>query len=206
MSLESSEKTKRPYRKRRRAELEQETRWRITEAAVELHGSVGPARTTVKAVAELAGVQRATVYRHFPDDEALFAACSAHWSAEHPMPDLEEWAAIDDPAERLATALAELYLWYEQGEDMLERTTRDAAVVPAMQPVMEEFGGWFGEAADVLMRGRLLRGPRRRRVAAAIGHSLGFGTWRSLTREQGLDRDEAAGLMAGLVAGVSASS
>ena len=69
----------RPYRKHRRAELEQQTRERIVEAAVDLHGSVGPARTTVSGVAERAGVQRATVYRHFPDDESLFAACSAHW-------------------------------------------------------------------------------------------------------------------------------
>ena len=100
---------KRAYRKRRRAEQEEETRLRITEAAVDLHGSVGPARTTVSAIAERAGVQRATVYRHFPDEEALFAACSSHWAALNPPPDPAAWAEIADPDERLRRALSELY-------------------------------------------------------------------------------------------------
>src|ERR1041384_2245606 len=107
---------KRRYRKRRRAELEDGTRRRITEAAVDLHGTLGPARTTVSAVAERAGVQRATVYRHFPDEEALFAACSAHWIAAHPLPDLDAWAQIDDPDECLVVALGESYAWFERGE------------------------------------------------------------------------------------------
>src|SRR5215204_2491067 len=97
MSTQSTETRKRTYRKSRRAELEDETRRRITDAAVELHGSVGPARTTISAVAERAGVQRATVYRHFPDEEALFDACSAHWMAQHPLPDPTAWAKIEDP-------------------------------------------------------------------------------------------------------------
>ena len=92
MSTENQTPPKRRYRKRRRAELEDETRRRITEAAVELHGTVGPARTTISAVAERAGVQRATLYRHFPDEEALFDACSSHWAAQHPLPDLADWA------------------------------------------------------------------------------------------------------------------
>ena len=81
-----------------------------------LHGSVGPARTTISAVAERAGVQRATVYRHFPDEEALFGACSAHWIAANPLPDLAGWAAVEDPDERLRSALSELYAWYDRAE------------------------------------------------------------------------------------------
>src|SRR5688572_25664124 len=96
---------KRPYRMQRRAELEEQTRVRITESTVELHGTVGPAKTTVSAVAERAGVRRSTVYRHFPDEAALFAACSAHWRAAHPPPDLARWAAVREPAERLEAAL-----------------------------------------------------------------------------------------------------
>src|SRR5438034_9663481 len=88
---------KRPYRMKRRAELEERTRRRITESAVALHGTVGPARTSISAVAERAGVRRSTVYRHFPDEPALFAACSAHWRAANPRPDLERWSAIEDP-------------------------------------------------------------------------------------------------------------
>ena len=123
----------RPYTKTRRAELEQRTRERITEAAVELHGSLGPARTTISAIAQRADVQRATVYRHFPDEESLFAACSAHWRAQNEPPDLAAWAAIRDPAARLAVALAELYAWYARTQRMLELLIRDLPLVPAVQ-------------------------------------------------------------------------
>src|SRR4051812_49797197 len=77
---------KRPYRMKRRAELEASTRLRITESAVALHGTLGPARTSISAIAEHAGVRRSTVYRHFADEAALFAACSSHWRAADPAP------------------------------------------------------------------------------------------------------------------------
>src|SRR5215204_2651042 len=200
MSKQSSPATSRPYRKRRRAQLEAETRLRITEATVDLHGSVGPARTTISAVADRAGVQRATVYRHFPDEGALFDACSSHWMAQHPLPDPAQWAKIKDPAERLRVALGELYEWYEHGEYMLERTTRDLALVPALRPSMEAFRGWLDAAADGLLRGRPERGARRRRVRAAVGHALAFETWRSLVSHQGMSRSETIELMEALAA------
>ncbi|HEY8082617.1 MAG TPA: helix-turn-helix domain-containing protein [Solirubrobacterales bacterium] len=200
MSNESSTAIKRQYRKRRRAELEDETRLRITEAAVDLHGSLGPAKTTISAVAARAGVQRATVYRHFPDEEALFGACSAHWLSQHPLPDLADWAAVSDPEERLHLALSALYAWYERGEEMLERTTRDATLVPAMQTAVELRGAWLAAAIATIVRGRPERGARRRRVEAAVGHAVSFFTWRSLVREQGLSESEAVDLMCGLVA------
>src|SRR5215204_7226642 len=114
----SDKNDKRPYRKKRRAELEAETRRRITESAVELHGTVGPARTSMSAVAERAGVRRSTLYRHFPDEHALFAACSSHWSAANPPPDIGAWADVADPDERLAAALAELYAYSARTETM----------------------------------------------------------------------------------------
>jgi len=200
MSTETEKSPKRPYRKRRRAELEDETRRRITEAAVELHGSLGPARTTISAVAERAGVQRATVYRHFPDEEALFGACSSHWLAQHPLPDLERWAAIADPDERLRKALTDLYRWYEGAAGMLEKTTRDAALVPAMAPARERMAAWLAAAIATIVRGRRERGARRRRIEAALGHTVSFATWRSLVREQGLSERDAVDLMRDLVA------
>src|SRR3954463_1267820 len=115
----------RKYEKKRRAELEAETRRRITETAVELHGTVGPARTSISAIAERAGVRRSTVYRHFPDEEALFTACSSHWGQENPPPDLSAWTAIEDPAERLRTALGELYVYYRRTERMMANLLRD---------------------------------------------------------------------------------
>jgi len=198
MSEQSASRERRPYQKRRRAQLEAETRLRITEATVDLHGSVGPARTTISAVAERAGVQRATVYRHFPDEDALFDACSSHWMAQHPLPDAAAWAKIEDPEERLRTALSELYEWYEHGEYMLERTTRDLALVPALRPSMEAFRGWLDAAAGAILRGGPERGDRRRRVQAAVGHALAFETWRSLAVNQGLPRSEAVELMEAL--------
>lgn len=200
MSSKLRAHSKRRYRKRRRAEQEDETRRRITEAAVDLHGTVGPARTTVSAVAERAGVQRATVYRHFPDDEALFAACSAHWIAAHPLPDFEPWAEIADPQERLIVALGERYAWFGRGEQMLERTTRDAPLVPAMERPVAASVAWAEAAVDVLMRGRPQRGARRQIVRAAIAHAIAFPAWRSLVREQQLAPTTAVDLMVALVA------
>src|SRR5881392_182771 len=109
---------KRPYRMKRRAELEDLTRRRITESAVALHEELGPARTSVSAVAERAGVRRSTVYRHFPDEEALFTACSSHWRAANPPPDRRAWATIEDPAARTERALHELYDFYRRTEAM----------------------------------------------------------------------------------------
>lgn len=194
MITESSKGT-RAYRKRLRAKQEAETRQRITQAAMELHGSVGPARTTIKAVAERAGVQRATVYRHFPDERALFAACSAHWSSLNPPPDPARWSEIADPDERLRTALAELYAWYGWAEPMLTNTTRDAALVPAVRELQEQSRAAYETMAATLLRGRSARGRPRRRVRAAIAHALGFGTWRSLVFEAGLANHEAVELM-----------
>ncbi len=191
---------KRPYRMKRRAELEQLTRRRITESAVELHGTVGPSRTSISAVAELAGVRRSTVYRHFPDEEALFDACSSHWAAQNPPPDPSRWADIEDPDERLRAALGELYAFYGRTEDMLANLFRDEATVPEIGRRFRGFHDYLAGAREVLMASRGLRGRRAREVRAALGHALAFSTWRSLTREQGLDDAQAAELMRHLVA------
>jgi AcrR family transcriptional regulator len=195
--MDTAEKRRR-YRKRRRAELERETRLRITEAAMKLHVSIGPARTTIKAIAAEAGVQRATVYAHFPDADALFAACSGRFYELHPRPDPGGWASIADPSERLRRALSELYAWYGEAEQMLSNSLRDAEYVPASTRV--RFLGYFDAVGAALLRGRPERGRPRARVAAAIRHAAGFATWRSLTREQGLGDDDAVELMASLVA------
>ena len=115
---------------KRRAELEAETRRRITETAVELHGTLGPARTSISAIAERAGVRRSTVYRHFPDEAALIGACSSHWAAANPVPDMTAWQAIDDPDHRLRTALAELYAYYRRTEQMMDNLHRDELTMP----------------------------------------------------------------------------
>jgi AcrR family transcriptional regulator len=193
---------KRPYRKRRRAELEEQTRLRITESAVELHGTLGPSRTSMSAIAERAGVRRSTLYRHFPDEVAVFFACTSHWRAANPRPDLDEWIAIADPDDRLATALGELYAYYRQTEQMLDNLHRDEELVPTVKQFFGAFHEWLAEVRDALMRGRGVRGKARRRVRAAIAHALAFRTWQSLTED--LDDAEAAELMGRLVREASA--
>jgi AcrR family transcriptional regulator len=196
-------KQKRPYRMTRRAELEEQTRKRITESAVALHEERGPARTPISAVAERAGVRRSTVYRHFPDEEALFAACSSHWRAANPPPDPGAWAAIEDPAERTETALRELYAFYSRTEAMYTSLLRDEPVVPIVHRLLGDFYGYLRAIQDILMAGRRLRGRAARRTQAAIGHALSFPTWRSLTREQGLADADAVALMCALVESAS---
>jgi AcrR family transcriptional regulator len=202
----TSEKTTRTYRMRRRAELQERTRLRITEAAVELHGTLGPARTSVKAVAERAGVERATVYRHFPDERALFNACSSHWRAANPSPDPAGWAAVADPDERLRLGLAELYAYYGETEEMLGNLLRDAETVPIVAELMEGLRARLDAMREALMRGRRERGRARRDVRAALGHALAFATWSSLVRTEQLEDAQAVGLMCELVAAAGAPS
>jgi AcrR family transcriptional regulator len=195
----------RPYRMKRRAELEEQTRLRITESAMALHQELGPARTSITAVAERAGVRRSTVYRHFPDEEALFRACSSHWGAANPPPDAGAWAAIEDPRERTETALGELYAFYGRNEEMFTSLLRDELLVPIVHHLMGDFYGYLAAIQDILMAGRGLRGRAARRTRAAIGHALAFPTWQSLTREQGLGDGEAVALMCSLVDDAAAS-
>jgi AcrR family transcriptional regulator len=190
---------KRTYRMTRRAELEEATRRRITESAVALHEEVGPVRTSISAVAERAGVRRSTIYRHFPDEAALFAACSSHWRAANPAPDLRAWAAIADPATRTETALRDLYAFYDRTEDMYASLLRDEPVHATLRRHLRGFHDYLRAVEDSLMAGRGLRGGAARRTRAAIGHALAFPTWRSLTREQGLSDADAVRLKGRLV-------
>ena len=191
---------KRPYRMKRRAELEAETRRRITESAVALHERVGPAQTSISAIAEAAGVRRSTVYRHFPDEEALFAACSSHWRALNPPPDLGAWAAVDDPDARTETALRELYAFYGRTQGMYDSLLRDEALVPAVASRLRDFHGYLDAVCQSLLKGR---GRTSRRVRAALGHAVAFGTWRSLTQDQRLTDEDAVALMSELVQSAS---
>ena len=186
-------KVGRPYQLRARADSMDRTRARITHAAIELHGTIGPAATTMSAVAERAGVTRATLYRHFPNEDALIRACSAEWRSANPSPDPAQWAAIVDPYDRLATALPALYSWYRSAEAMRSSLLRDLAVLPpAIRTGIESYPR---TVADVLDSGW----PRRSRLRrAAIGHGVAFETWQSLAHE-GLSNAEAAKLIIGLI-------
>lgn len=194
---EQDSRASRPYRMGRRAEQVEATRQRIVAAAVGLHTTVGPADTTVSELAEWAGVSRLTVYRHFPEEETLFQACLAHWSARHPWPDPAAWRDIEDPGVRAREALAELYGWYgEHGDDLLP-IYRDLPVAP--RPAQESVDEHDRTMAEALVAGREAPEQRRLRLRAAAVHVVRFWTWHSLAVEQGLGDQQAAELAAGML-------
>ena len=186
---------------RRRAEQVDQTRQRIVEATVELHGSVGPAATTIAAIAEAAGVTRLTVYRHFPDDAALFAACSAHWISRQQLPDPGAWSGIGDPAAQLRAGLADLYRFFRAGAGMLTCLYRDFAALP------EQYQQGLRDQ-DTLLRD-VLAAPfgradgEHRRLRAVIGHATSFWTWRSLCLDHGLTDAEAVDAMTGMILAIT---
>ena len=194
---------KRHYRMKKRAELAKQTRLRITESAVHLHGTLGPSGTSIWAIAEHAGVRRSTVYRHFADEAALFAACTSHWMAANPFPDPARWVAIDDVNQRLRIALQEIYAFYRHTERMMTNILRDEETMPIVRKMLGGYRRYLAAAQETLMQGRKLGGPPRRRVHAALGHALAFHVWHSLAVEQGLGDAECRFLMCLLVAGAS---
>lgn len=172
------------------------TKARIVDAAEALHGTLGPARTSVSAIAERAGVTRATVYRHFPDDQSLFMACSTQWMSRQRLPDADAWTAYDDPLTRLHAGLSDIYRYYRAGEQMITLVHRDAEAVPSRVAAVRI-------AAERRWLGTLLQpfpGRRRKSVRAAVAHAAAFPTWRSLCVDQGLSNGSAVDLMVGMVA------
>jgi AcrR family transcriptional regulator len=187
--------TSRTYELKQRAERQQETRRRIVEAAIELHTTLGPSRTTVKAIAERAGVTRPTVYAHFPDDRSLLQACSGHVRETVPPPDPTAWRSVSDPGERLEMALRDLYAYYERLEPLLENVQRDAALMPLVAEMNAYRVRYLEEIRDLLLEAW----PKGGGARAAIGHALEFRTWRSLVRRQGCRTGEAVQLMLAFV-------
>jgi AcrR family transcriptional regulator len=190
---------KRRYELKKRAERQAETRQRIVEAAVALHRERGAANTTITEIAERAGVQRLTVYHHFPDDAALLDGCSSHWWGLHPLPDVTGWADVDGLEERLRAALRDLYTYYAETEDMSEKFLRDASLVSAVGDLVERtWRPYLQNARDVVARAST---SRRRTVLAAISLALDYYTWRTLVREGGLSVEEAVEVAVATVCG-----
>jgi AcrR family transcriptional regulator len=183
---------------RRRAARQEETRQRIVAATVTLHEEVGVLGTTISDIAARAGVERATVYRHFPDERSLITACTSHYQDQHPLPDVDPWMRIADPAERLRTALGEIYAYHRRTARMMARTMPEVPHLPVVQEVIAPVMAHWDRAREVLAEGW----PQNRsehHVTAAVGHAIGFSTWQSLVQEQGLEETRAVDMMVVLV-------
>ena len=188
---------------RGRAAASDHTRRRIIEAAIALYAARGPADTTFSAVAEHAGVQRLTVYRHFPDERLLLDASWAYWSVLHPLPAVHRWEAIADPRQRLRAGLDTLYIYYEAAGALLERMLVDRERMPALTDVMAPFDGWTAEAHRALLEGWGNHGRPRQWIAALIDHALRFTTWASLARSGILQPGEASRILCRAVADIA---
>jgi AcrR family transcriptional regulator len=189
----------RKYEMKRRAERVQETRRRITEAAVELHRTVGPVRATVSAIAEKAGVQRHTYYAHFPELKDLYQACMGHYSERNPVPEPSSWTDIADAEERLRVALSEVYTYYSGNEAMVSNVLRDAELDPILQETMVPFDQYWETVRNVIADAFEARGERHEELFGAIALAQDFQTWQTLVRWQELNQDRAVELMVGMV-------
>lgn len=196
---------RRAYTQTRRAEQQSETRRRIVEAVYALHGEIGPAQTSIKAIAERAGVERLTVYRHFADEGEIFAACNAHFLADTPPPHPAAWAGVTDPAARLRTALLAFYGYYRRTEARLGKALRDAEELPALAAVLAPWGRFVESVRDDMQAGWQVDEATRTKLGGAIGHALRFDTWRSLAQLEGLDDGAAADLMVDLARAAAGS-
>jgi len=175
-----TEMSQRPYKMQKRAASQDRTRQKIVEATVELHGSVGPKNTSISAVARRAGVRRLTVYRHFPDEFALFSACSSHWMSTNPPPDPAAWMGIADPERRTAAALTALYGYYRKNAAMIGLVFRDVAEVEALRAPVDAFVGYLRFVCDDIAAAWHPKGRKPQPLVATVAHAVAFSTWQSL--------------------------
>jgi AcrR family transcriptional regulator len=180
---------RRPYRLGKRAEMQERTRRRIAEAALELHGTLGPARTSIAQIAERAGVQRHTFYAHFPDEWSLVEACSGLAFERDPLPDVERWVAFAPGPDRIRRGLEELYAWYQRNEQLTSCVLRDAEFHDLTRVAAEmRMGATFRRMRELLCECIGEQG------CALVELALDFHCWRVLARSH--TPPDAAELMA----------
>jgi AcrR family transcriptional regulator len=190
--METKQEARRPYRLRQRQESMDATRERIVRAAFELHQERGPAHATISAIAKRARVERHTVYRHFPDLVALMRACTEHGMRTSGLPDPDGWRSLDDPHERLRTALTAMYRYWRGNEQLIANILRDSPVLPELVEGSAAYQDHLGRVWQTVLEPWMSTpGEVGQRVRALAGTALEFGTWQSLATRYGLT-DEAA--------------
>ncbi|TFH87282.1 TetR/AcrR family transcriptional regulator [Billgrantia azerbaijanica] len=190
---------------RKRAESQEKTRQRIVEATMQLHEELGPRATTISAIAERAGVQRLTVYRHFPDETAVFQACTSHWLDLNPPPNPQSWESIADPWERLAAALSAFYEYYAATERMWTVSHRDVSAVDALQEPMADFATYVTEIADDLAKPLWPDTRTASSVKVTVQHALAFLTWKDL-QKRGVENARKVELVVSWLSGITQES
>jgi AcrR family transcriptional regulator len=183
------EMKKRKYQQKRRADKTEETRQQIVVATVKLHEELGPAQTSIKAIAEQAGVQRLTVYRHFPDEASLFRACTSHWLEHHPLPAVSDWSDYDNRLDLTSRALLDFYRYYRKNERMWTVAYRDVDEVEALQEPMAAVEAYLDQIRDELLSVWKVKAKDRKQLAMTLRHCLRFSTWRSLKLEKLSDKN-----------------
>lgn len=184
---------------------QEETRQRIVEATVYLHEKIGVPGTTISAIAERAGVERLTVYRHFPDDHTLLTACTGHYLSQNPVPDPEQWESIEEPVPCLRAALAKIYAYYRQTEGMMITAYRDTQTEPTLLEVLAPFFQYWASIQNHLAEKFSATSPAHPLMLAVVGHAIHFSTWRSLVKQQGLKMDQAVNIMVAMVQSIDVS-
>jgi AcrR family transcriptional regulator len=190
---------KRAYHLNRRATSQNETRQRIIEATVHLHQLLGPTKTTISAIANRAGVERLTVYRHFPDDKTLFSACTSHYLSLNPPPDPTRWMAIIDPAERLRTGLNEIYAYHHLTEPMFTQSASALEEIPVLREVLRPFFEYWGRVQEILCSPWETTALANPQVRVIVSHAIKFQTWRSLVKEHHLSNVQTVDLWMSVV-------
>lgn len=202
MNAGTDERSARRYTKRKRAETEAQTRLRIVETAVDLHQTQGGDNTTISEIARKAGVGRATLYRHFPDELSLLSACTSHYLTQHPPPDPETWAKVSDPGQRLELGLTETYAYHRETERMMAVAEREVKSNPVLASLMEPLEAYWARARQVLAAGWTEDAEGDAVIEAYIGLALSLSTWQFLTR-QGLSDTDCVRLFLRTVVGLA---
>jgi AcrR family transcriptional regulator len=135
--MTNSTKTRRRYELGRRAETAGETRRRIVEATFDLHSERGIADTSMKDIAERAGVSVGTVYHHFPSYADAIAACGAYTAEQAPAPTEAVFEGTRSRSGRVTMLVRGLFAWYER-VPALESVRRDRHLARELETFVRE--------------------------------------------------------------------
>jgi AcrR family transcriptional regulator len=195
----------RKYDMTRRASSVAQTRRRIVDATLELHGEQGIAATSWDDIAARAGVGVGTVYRHFPSLDELIPACGEITRHVVALPDPQGVASlfdgVDAPVERIERLVREAFAIYERGAPQLRAIRSEPDVHPNVAEAGEEVEAALTALVDAAVAPSKITPAERALVRAMID----LGTWQAL-HDQGLGPAEAVDAVSQMLAARVAES